>query len=85
MKKKSIKKYKVVIKASKENRPVAIVVKKGTFDSYNTKKQKIEMENDLVMREKSLEIILNQLDESTLVVSTTGKTSREIFEIRKKN
>ena len=42
------------------------------------------MENDLVMREKSLEIILNQLDESTLVVSTTGKTSREIFEIRKK-
>ena len=42
------------------------------------------MENDLVMRENHLKSFLNQLDESTLVVSTTGKTSREIFEIRKK-
>ena len=36
-------------------------------------------------REESLKIILNQLDEKTVIVSTTGKTSREIFEIRERN
>jgi phosphonopyruvate decarboxylase len=36
-------------------------------------------------REEALEIILQNLDDNTIVVSTTGKTSREIFEIREKN
>jgi phosphonopyruvate decarboxylase len=36
-------------------------------------------------REEALEIILGNLDDNVIVVSTTGKTSREIFEIRKKN
>ena len=36
-------------------------------------------------REEALEIILDNLDVDTIVVSTTGKTSREIFEIRDKN
>ena len=33
-------------------------------------------------REETLEIILENLDDNTIVVSTTGKTSREIYEIR---
>ena len=36
-------------------------------------------------REEALEIILDNLSDDTIVVSTTGKTSREIFEIREKN
>ena len=36
-------------------------------------------------REEALEIILDNLSDETVVVSTTGKTSREIFEIREKN
>ena len=35
-------------------------------------------------REETLEIILENLDDNAIVVSTTGKTSREIFEIREK-
>ena len=35
-------------------------------------------------REEALEIVLEILDDNAIVVSTTGKTSREIFEIRKK-
>ena len=37
-----------------------------------------------MFREESLEIILNNLPSSSIIVSTTGKTSREIFEIREK-
>ncbi len=66
----------------KENRPFAIVVKKGTFDSY--KSPSLTINDRLMFREESLEIILNNLPSSSIIVSTTGKTSREIFEIREK-
>ena len=36
-------------------------------------------------REEALEIILDHMDRDSIIVSTTGKTSREIFEIREKN
>jgi len=69
--------------ATKENRPVAIIIKKGTFDNY-----RISLSDStnytLMSREESLEIILNNLPENSIVVSTTGKTSREIHEIRRK-
>jgi phosphonopyruvate decarboxylase len=66
----------------KENRPFAIVIKKGTFDSY--KSSPLTINDRLMFREESLEIILNNLPSSSIIVSTTGKTSREIFEIREK-
>ncbi|MCK4903902.1 MAG: phosphonopyruvate decarboxylase, partial [Candidatus Marinimicrobia bacterium] len=36
-------------------------------------------------REEALEILLKQIPDDAVIVSTTGKTSREIFEIREKN
>jgi phosphonopyruvate decarboxylase len=42
------------------------------------------MDDQRMLREEALEIILEHIDENTIVVSTTGKTSREIFEIREK-
>jgi phosphonopyruvate decarboxylase len=39
----------------------------------------------VLTRESALESVLQQLDENDFVVSTTGKTSREIFELREKN
>ncbi|MCH7648967.1 MAG: hypothetical protein IIA83_10205 [Thaumarchaeota archaeon] len=38
-----------------------------------------------MMREDALEIILNMLTDDCIITSTTGKTSREVFEIREKN
>lgn len=66
-----------------ENRPYAIVVKKGTFDKYNVVEDKVKTE--LMMREEALEILLKHIPNDAVIVSTTGKTSREIFEIREKN
>lgn len=74
---------KAVAQAKKGSRPVAIVVKKGTFEAY--KSTSLTFDNRLMTREESLEIILSRLTTDSIIVSTTGKTSREIFEIREKN
>jgi len=68
--------------ATKEYKPFAIIVKKGSFDTY--KSSSINKNNKLMFREESLELILNHLPNKCIIVSTTGKTSREIFEIREK-
>ena len=64
------------------NRPFAILVKKGTFDIYSS--PSLPLEKGIMTREESLELVLSRLPDSSIIVSTTGKTSREIFEIRKK-
>lgn len=66
-----------------ENRPFAIVIKKGTFENYSKKDNKID--SFLMSREDALKIILEQIPKDSIIVSTTGKTSREIFEIREQN
>jgi len=71
--------------AKSKNEPIALVIKKGTFSKYQLSKKNIILQNrDLMTRERSLEVIIKNLLEDTIVVSTTGKTSREIFEIRDK-
>ena len=69
--------------AKTENRPVVLLIKKGTFEKYTTEIEKSHIQR--MQREEALEIILRNLDDNAIVVSTTGKTSREIFEIREKN
>jgi phosphonopyruvate decarboxylase len=60
--------------------PYAIVVKKGTFEKY-TIKATIASDYELT-RERAVQLIINQLTGNEVVVSTTGKTSRELFECR---
>ena len=69
--------------AISENRPYAIVVKKGTFEKYSVVEDSTETE--LMSREEALEILLKQIPTNAVIISTTGKTSREIFEIRENN
>ena len=73
---------KAINVAKDRNTPVVILIKKNTFSKYK-KKPKI-IDKTLLLREKALELILDQLGNDTIVVSTTGKTSREIFEIRER-
>jgi len=73
---------RLVETAKNNKRPVVLLVKKGTFEIYDKDIQKID--DQRMLREKALEIILEHIDENAIVVSTTGKTSREIFEIREK-
>lgn len=69
-------------RALNESKPFVILVKKGTFDTYGSLSPALD--EGLMTREESLEVILSQLPDNSIIVSTTGKTSREIFEIRKK-
>ena len=69
--------------STSKNRPFAILIKKGTFDRY-----KIGIEepmSDLMNREHALTILLEKIPENSIIVSTTGKTSREIYEFREQN
>ncbi len=71
----------------KRKSPVALVVRKDTFSKTkiktNTNKpitNKIELS-----RESALDQILKLCSSDDLIISTTGKTSRELFELRLKN
>tara|TARA_Y100000591_G_C21855074_1_gene715038 strand:+ start:29234 stop:30364 length:1131 start_codon:yes stop_codon:yes gene_type:complete len=68
--------------ARNEDRPVALLMRKGVFEIYGAPIPKVQ--NHQMLREEALEVILDNLDKNTIIVSTTGKTSREIFEIREK-
>lgn len=64
------------------NEPYALVVKKDTFDEYQIKYDetlKLEM-----TREDAIEILISKAKEKSVVVSTTGMASRELFELRER-
>jgi phosphonopyruvate decarboxylase len=59
---------------------VALVVRKDTFAKYKSQSDKAEIYK--LSRESALGEILKLCHAEDLIVSTTGKTSREIFELR---
>lgn len=63
------------------NRPVALVIRKGTFSKYAVKTRSADT---TLTREQALEAIIDTIDAADFIVSTTGKTSREVFEIRER-
>lgn len=65
------------------NAPVALVVRKDTFANY--KPQNSSPEASTLARETALEQLLQLTAEDDLIISTTGKTSREVFELRAKH
>ena len=73
-----MKEYEKLLKDGKQ---VAFVVKKGAL-SYDGE-IKYQNDNDMV-REEIIEHIVNVTGENP-IISTTGKASRELFEIRERN
>lgn len=64
-------------KVMNENRQYAIIVKKGTFE----KEKNAAWNNGYeFVREQALKIILENLYLDSLLISTTGKISRELYE-----
>lgn len=61
--------------------PFAFVVKKNTFCEYHSEKQ-IHTTAFPLTREEAIETILESIEKDSLIVSTTGKASRELFELR---
>jgi phosphonopyruvate decarboxylase len=63
--------------------PVALIISEGTFEGYNLKD---DAGSDYPLkREDAVKIILSKINKEDIVVSTTGKTSREVFEYRQRN
>lgn len=74
---------KIVQRAHQEERVVALVVKKGTFSSFKLEQK--EKASQYPIREEVLDLFVRQLRKEDVVVATTGKTSRELFELREKH
>jgi len=69
-----------VSKAVEEKKPYALLVRKGSFEKYKLKKDTIS--SFPLNREGAVKLIIDELNDNDIVVSTTGKTSREVFEHR---
>jgi phosphonopyruvate decarboxylase len=64
------------------NAPVALIVRKGAFSKYTFSLQ--NKPGLKLTREHALEAVLEAIGPEAFIVSTTGKTSREVFELREK-
>ncbi len=69
----------------KSNRkPVCLLVRKGTFKIYKNKSNYSKHFQYKLEREKAVEIAVNECEENSVIVCTTGMLSRELFEFRTK-
>ena len=59
--------------------PQVLLVRKGTFDSY---KLGDDEQMDLESRESAINTVIEALGMDSIFVGTTGKASRELFELR---
>ncbi|MDF2944226.1 MAG: phosphonopyruvate decarboxylase [Herbinix sp.] len=66
-------------KAIKEGRSVAFVVEKDAFENAG---KTVNNNTNCMTREEAIQIIVDFQDKDDIIVSTTGKTSRELFEYR---
>ena len=60
--------------------PTAIVIRKGTFGSYKLKNARSN--DNPLSREDAMKLVVDHLHADDMIVSTTGKLSRELFEYR---
>jgi phosphonopyruvate decarboxylase len=75
---------RISVNTAKENSaPVAILVKKDTFNSFTLNQYDVNLYE--FTREKALEEILKYIPNNAVIISTTGMLSRELFELREKN
>ncbi len=60
--------------------PYAFIVRKNLFQEYNLEKQR---RNDYTLsREETIKMIMQNLNNDEIIVSSTGFVSREVFELR---
>lgn len=66
-----------------QGKSAAIIVSK---DALTSKEPRLKFDNHFsLLREKAIETIIENIPSDTVIISTTGKTSRELFELREKN
>lgn len=60
--------------------PHAVIIRKGTFGPYRLRTEVIN--DNPLSREDALKLVADSLPQETIIVSTTGKLSRELYEYR---
>ena len=73
---------KAVGSMTQRSAPYVFIIRKGIFEPYLLKKK--EYSSYKLTRERVIQSIAGQLDNRDIVISTTGKTSRELFEYRER-
>ncbi len=71
--------------ATSKQQPYAIVIEKNTFEKYRLQNSTQKEQPGLLKREEIIKTIVDITDPEHMIVSTTGKTSRELFECRANN
>ena len=79
-----IKAKKILDFAKKNNSIVACLIKKNTLFENKKDIKKIIVKKNGINREYFLKKLLEKIDKNTQIVSTTGFTSRELFQSRSK-
>ena len=74
--------FQTINSSISKKEPLALVVKKGTFEKDDRFFEKSE---HLETRKNALSKVVNNFSKETLFISTTGKLSRELYELRKNN
>lgn len=76
-----VSQIKKLVELSLERKaPTAIVIRKGTFGSYKLKNARSN--DNPLSREDAMKLVVDHLKCDDIIVSTTGKLSRELFEYR---
>ena len=70
----------IISSCRKTCKPHAIVIRKGTFGPYKLQ-TKVQNDNP-VCREDAMKCVLDTIPSDSVIVSTTGKLSRELYEYR---
>lgn len=73
----------LIEKVKNENKICALICKKGVFEKEET--EKLLINDNLLSREEAIKVILGEIENKTPIISTTGKTSREIYKIKDRN
>jgi len=65
-------------------KPYAILFPRDTIKPEKTKKQEEAIPKNSILREELLELIVKNGSDNDVIITTTGKTSRELYEIRER-
>ena len=77
-----IKIKKMVRLAKEESCPVVILVQKDSLMPYENKERSLNITE--FKREQALKVVLSELPENYFTVCSTGKISREVYEVRER-
>lgn len=70
-------------KAMSQQKTVALIFKSNLFEKSGCKLDCVESNSEFLTREQILENLLQKIGEQP-IITTTGKTSREVFELRER-